>query len=116
MGKRVSAKEMSQRETAWRDRLSRFAGSGQAIETFCRTEGVSPSNFYYWRKTLSVGDAKARPSAADSLTPFIDLGPVSGGAAKSTSPSIVATKPTPPMGIEVRIDLGSGVVLTIARR
>ncbi|WP_425274129.1 IS66 family insertion sequence element accessory protein TnpA [Paraburkholderia silvatlantica] len=41
-------------ESAWRQRLARFAQSGQTIKAFCQQESVSVWSFYHWRRRLSI--------------------------------------------------------------
>lgn len=109
MGKQASARATAQREAGWRDRLARFSSSGQRVEAFCKDEGVSAWSFYRWRKLLGAAKRQARAPAA--AAPFIDLG----------------TVPVPPMraertredghtGMEIRIELGGGIIVQIARR
>ncbi len=37
----------------WRERLSRFARSGQKVAAFCSAERVSVPTFYHWRRKLA---------------------------------------------------------------
>ena len=37
----------------WVERLERFAASNHTVAAFCTAEGVSPSNFYLWRRRLA---------------------------------------------------------------
>ncbi|MBP7568331.1 MAG: hypothetical protein KA795_20220 [Burkholderiaceae bacterium] len=98
----------------WREVMLRFGEADMTVSAFCAREGLSTSSFYRWRERLgSVGDAggaalprggrsqlAVRPRAAG----FIDLGHLA----------------TPPRdagaGVELRLDLGGGVVLQIVRR
>ena len=100
---------IAQRESAWRDRLSRHAGSGKTVAAFCRDEAISTATFYGWRARLRVRDGAPGPATV----PFIDLGtmPVGPGIGGAASCATATTT-----GIEVRIELGGGVTLTIARR
>ena len=47
----------------WRERLERFAQSGQTLVQFCQAERVSQPSFYQWKKKLAE---QARPSSSDS--------------------------------------------------
>jgi transposase-like protein len=38
---------------AWIERLDRFAAAGLSVVAFCRSEGVSPQAFYYWKRQLT---------------------------------------------------------------
>jgi transposase len=40
----------------WRDLLQQFATSGQSVRAFCDSRRLSPSLFYWWRRTLARGD------------------------------------------------------------
>jgi transposase len=37
----------------WVERLKRFASGNQTVIAFCTAEGVSPANFYLWRRRLA---------------------------------------------------------------
>lgn len=101
------------RESRWRERLQRFAKSRRSVVAFCAAEAVSVPSFYYWRTKLSAGSAPRRAAAPIQTAGFIDVGSVHGahgperGAARSDA---LAT------GIELRIELGGGVVLQLMRR
>lgn len=118
MTQRTSKAGKAARESAWRDRLARYASSGQSIDAFCQSESVSSASFYGWRSRLRAQDAgpAADRKAAPGASSFIDLGPLDAAAsanAQAQCPQALAQKRS---GIEVRIDLGDGVLLTIARR
>ena len=102
------------KEMAWRDHLARHVASGKSIAAFCRAEQISQANFYAWRTKLRGGAVGFSVPSADRT--FIDLGAVSRPAADQD----IARLPTPGAvvnsSIELRIDLGSGLVLTITRR
>ncbi len=67
---------------------------------FCRAEGINPGVFRRWRSTLNgpVEQQQGR-AKAKVVTPFIDIGVVGAGSSR----------------MEVRLELGGGVVLTVAR-
>ena len=106
-------------EAGWRALLGRFASSGLGVGAFCRREGVSAASFYRWRHLLGATGAlssqvldrpasgrgargaDARSMAADESTAFVDLGALTAGARGGR--------------IELRIDLGQGLVLHLAR-
>jgi len=97
-------------ECAWRELFHRFSGAGLTVEAFCQREGLSRSSFNRWRSRLpmrsgtvaatAVGASDKRQSAA----PFVDLGLL--GAAGTAAPA----------GLEMRLDLGGGLSLTLVRR
>ena len=110
----------AQLEVEWRDRLARQASSGKNIAAFCRGEGVTESAFYGWRSRLGLKYANhEEPDAAIKMPlPFIDIGPVKR-VAKSNDSSTVDKNDldTEPLSsLELRLELGNGVVLQITRR
>ena len=50
----------------WRQRLERFAQSGQTVVQFCRDEQVSQPSFYQWKKKLAQQAATANSSDSKS--------------------------------------------------
>lgn len=99
---------------SWREVMLRFGEADMTVSAFCAREGLSASSFYRWRERLgSAGDAEVavphRGGRSELAVPpqtagFIDLGQLA----------------TPPRdadaGLELRLDLGGGVVLQIVRR
>ena len=110
MSKQVSAVARVQRESDWRDRLKRQASSRQSVAAFCQSEGVSVATFYWWRKRLRDLDSATAGKAVDAR--FLDLGTV------QADPSLYLDQPAHRLGasLELRLDLGQGIVLHIARR
>lgn len=89
-------------EATWRELFSRQSASGMRAAEFCRAEGVNPGVFRRWRGALlgtgahrAVNPMPAREEPAS----FIDLG---------------ALASSPPRW-EVRLELGNGMVLSVAR-
>ncbi|TDK61209.1 IS66 family insertion sequence element accessory protein TnpA [Sapientia aquatica] len=115
MGQQASA---ISKEAIWRDHLTRYAASGKTIAAFCRDEAIAEGNFYAWRTRLRQDTAnmaqKASTSAPKQVAPFIDLGPVKSRAVNHETARTSASAIAP--GIDIRLDLGNGIVLTIARR
>lgn len=83
----------------WRALLTRFAASGMSLRTFCRTEKLSESAFYRRRALLVEGDKAPATRRAAS---FVDLGAL--GAPTTSGPRM-----------ELNIDLGGGMMLTLVR-
>jgi hypothetical protein len=100
--------------SGWREVMWRFGEAGATVTEFCAREGLNKSSFYRWRERLgSVGEARdavpqrsgrsdlaVQPAAAG----FIDLGDLGGPPRDARA------------GLELRLDLGGGVVLQISRR
>ncbi|MDB5907567.1 MAG: hypothetical protein JWP34_1681 [Massilia sp.] len=61
-------------------------------------------------------DGAAELPAAPRGATFIDLGAVTSAIAAAAPGHSLAPAPLAVSGIDIRIDLGGGVVLTIARR
>ena len=104
----------SSKVAAWRSRLLRHAQSGKSIAAFCRDESVSTARFHIWRAKLAAADGHG--ANALQQTAFIDLGAIKDVVAASAVADRPASAPTPTAGVDVRIDLGGGVLLTITRR
>jgi hypothetical protein len=88
----------------WRQLFSRQSSCGLSVPEFCKREGINASLFRRWRSTLEGSEANRRvitatAPAVESPMPFIDLGDLRSGGPR----------------FEVRLDLGSGVILSIAR-
>jgi hypothetical protein len=87
----------------WRRILGRFEESGLTARAFCVRERISRQSFYGWRARLGGESDQALVAKAAQLTSpasgFIDMGDIRSGGSR----------------LEVRLDLGAGVVLSIAR-
>jgi hypothetical protein len=88
---------------AWGRILERFEESGLTAPTFCARERISRQSFYRWRSRLGGESGQALIAKARQLTSrtagFIDLGDLRSGGSR----------------MEVRLELGAGVILSIAR-
>jgi hypothetical protein len=100
--------------SSWREVLLRFAEAGMTVSEFCAREGLNKSSFYRWRERFALcskaavqaprRSERAELAALPAAAGFIDLGHLAG--------------PTRDAGgaLELRLDLGGGVVLQIVRR
>jgi len=87
-------------EATWRELFSRQSASGMTAAEFCRAEGINPGVFRRWRAVLAgTGATLSSVPARKEPASFIDLG------ALASSPS----------RWEVRLELGNGMVLSVAR-
>lgn len=86
----------------WRQVLSRFVGSGLAVEAFCNREGISDTSFYRWRSRLGapMGRSDALVNAASAS--FVDVGPLQSESER-------------PGRLELTLDLGGGLQLHLVR-
>jgi len=89
---------------AWRGVLARFPSSGRTVRAFCRREAISTASFYRWRSMLEGASAEPppqkAPSAASPTPGFVDLGTL---------------RPATNARVELRLDLGGGVLLHLVR-
>ena len=91
-----------QRELQWRERVADQANSGQSIASYCREQGIAVQSFYWWRTRLGKTLSSKPVQRAHRETPFIDLG--------------MLAQADQARGLDIRLDLGNGVVLSISRR
>lgn len=99
---------------SWREVMLRFGEAGTTVSAFCAGEGLSTSSFYRWRERLgSGGDAgveaprhsgRSELAVQPTAAGFIDLGQLAGPPRDAGA------------GLELRLDLGGGVMLQILRR
>ena len=107
----VTSKRRRWSAEEWRAVFTRQASSGLSVQAFCARESINTSSFYRWR--AQSGDpqgAKARgitareviqvpPPAQQAQREFVDLGSL-------------ATRRS---AVELRLDLGEGLLLTLVR-
>ncbi|MGE4418182.1 MAG: transposase [Marinobacterium sp.] len=106
---------------AWQRLLAEQAESGLTVTEFCRQASISPASFYRWQGLLREG---LRPSGRDSAEvadaapvvavshrapDFVDLGALENLAASTRQ------KDAPAQRVELRLDLGAGLVLHLVR-
>jgi len=95
---------------AWREVFRRFDGSGDSAVAFCKREGLNTSSFHRWRRRVATTTTMAAAAASTLQEPreaarqtavanFIEMGAVSEPAAR----------------LEVRLELGGGLVLQLVR-
>lgn len=85
---------------AWRAIVASYAQSGLSVEGYCQREGICRSSFYRWR--LLLGGSAQEPgslSVARAAVGFVDLGTLNPESAR----------------LELRLDLGGGVLLHLTR-
>ena len=86
----------------WRSLMSKFDGSGMGVETFCRREAISEASFYRWRRLLGNEVDHGKGVGSESAPAFVDL-----GALNTASP--------PRSRIDLKLDLGDGLILHLVR-
>lgn len=118
MKKQAAKASKAEREAAWRECMARYASSDHSVKAFCQSESVSTASFYGWQSKLRMKDARLAEgeNALPGPSPFIDLGPIDAAPSIHTAALNKATPTHGRSSVEVRIDLGDGVLLTITRR
>jgi hypothetical protein len=86
----------------WQSLLSGFEQSALSVEAYCRRESISAASFYRWRSLLSGAVDGGEGVVRDSAPAFVDL-----GALNSAS--------SPGRGLDLKIDLGDGVLVHLVR-
>jgi hypothetical protein len=96
-------KQRRYRAETWQKILGRFEESGLAAPAFCARERISAQSLHRWRSRLGGESDHALVAKAAQLTrksgDFIDLGDLRSSDSR----------------FEVRLELGAGVILSIAR-
>jgi hypothetical protein len=93
---------------AWQEVFGRFDASGESVTGFCRREGLHTSSFNRWRQRLSdpatvQAKTSGKASGQAPAAGFIDVG------------SMVSAARPESARLEIRLDLGGGVVLQLVR-
>jgi transposase-like protein len=97
-------------EETWREVFERFAGSGESVTRFCKREGLHTSSFQRWRQRLSA------PAATQMRTPAQQPREANRKAPVASFIEMGAVAAADPAGrLEVRLDLGGGLVLQLVR-
>jgi len=116
MSRTAPATITAQKEAAWLERIARQRASGKTIAAFCQEENLGKSTFSYWCRRLGVGTVAGTPARKGAVrsVPFLDVGPI-----KALRPPQMADgkalAPESSASIELRLDLGGGVVLHLTR-
>ncbi len=98
------SKRVRRGTAGWLKLFAQQSSSGLSVPEFCGREGINASLFRRWRATLKDSGTERRvaartESATEVSAPFIDLGELRSGGPR----------------FEIRLELGSGVTLSIAR-
>ena len=94
----------------WREVLDRFAKSGVSAVAFCEREGLSSKSFYRWRERLEREPNQRRVARAQPSSP-------SSPSSPSTAAGFIDVGALRPSGarLELRLDLGGGVLVHLVR-
>ena len=97
-------------ERGWRAILEQHRRSGMSIEAFCAREGLSRASFGRWRARLGGVARDTAIDRAEAIGPggepravgFVDVG-------------VLRTDGVTVEPVEIRLELGGGIVVTIRR-
>lgn len=93
---------------SWREVFRRFDGSGESVVGFCKREGLNTSSFHRWRQRLATTSAGStshegrEPVRQSAAAKFIEMGAMSAQTERASR-------------LEIRLELGGGVVLHMVR-
>lgn len=115
MGRAAKAAGGRQRDPRFQEQQRRFERSGKTATAFCKDEGVALSTFCQRRARLKKQGQTNEAGVAKRTATFIDAGAlVAAPAVRAMMESHAARESD--ARVEVRIDLGAGVVLHVSRR
>ena len=84
----------------WRELFVRHGSSGLSVAAFCARESISVSSFQRWRALAVPASDAVQARTPTRQEAFVDLGVLgSGGASR----------------LELKLDLGGGLVLHLVR-
>lgn len=87
----------------WAELFARFEQCALSVSAFCTRESISVANFYRQRGLLGAAAcAKPRPTRASAQPGFVDLGAIAAGGVERSR-------------LELKIDLGEGLILHLVR-
>ena len=96
---------------AWAEVFGRFDGSGESVTGFCKLEGLHVSSFRRWRQRLAGMAATPITPQARELREATHQAPV----ASFIEMGAMGTASAPTGRLEVRLELGGGLVLQLVR-
>ena len=98
---RLGARKQRSR-AEWCSLLARHSRSELTVAGFCQKEGICPASFYRWQALLGKGHESDALNLAGVKQDFVDLGPLD-----------LSSRPNP--HLEIKLDLGGGLVLHLVR-
>jgi transposase-like protein len=102
MAERKKGKGSRRSRHEWQSLLAKLDGSGLGVEAFCRREAISAASLYRWRALLSDGGDGGEAVVSNRVPAFVDLGTLNSASSSR-------------LRIELKLDLGDGLVLHLGR-
>lgn len=107
------SQQLSLRQQQWHDEQEQFEASGLTARKFCELHRLNASTFYKRRERLAELNAD-NVAAGRYASMFIDAGSIDSSVKPSArAPELVDSHASPIL--ELRIDLGAGITLTLTR-
>ena len=88
----------------WREIFERRAASGLSMATFCQREGIAKSSYERWRTQLAHAARDAGTPLSRTGAGFVDAGVLAHRVTADTAERI-----------DLRLELGHGIVLHVVR-
>ena len=108
------SQQLSPRQQQWHVEQKQFEASGLTARKFCQVHQLNPSTFYKRRERLAELNADTVGAAGQYASMFIDAGSIDPSVKPSArAPELVDSQASPTL--ELRIDLGAGITLTLTR-
>ena len=102
MAERKKGKGSRRSRHEWQSLLAKLDGSGLCVDAFCRREAISTASLYRWRTLLNDRSNGGEAVVSKRAPAFVDLG---------TLNSVPSSKSR----IELKLDLGNGLILHLVR-
>ncbi len=108
------SQQLSPRQQQWHDEQKQFEASGLTARKFCELNQLNPSTFYKRRERLVELSVDNVVAAGQKVATFIDAGSIDAAVkSRGRAPELVDSQAPPTL--ELRIDLGAGIILTLTR-
>ena len=88
----------------WRGIFERQAASGLPVAAFCQREGIAHSSYAHWRAQLAHAERDAGTAPSATGAGFVDAGVLAHRVTADTAERI-----------DLRLELGHGIVLHVVR-
>ncbi len=108
------SQQLSPRQQQWRDEQEQFEASGLTARKFCELHRLNASTFYKRRERLAELSADNVVAVGPKVATFIDAGSIESVVkSRACEPELVDSQAPPTL--ELRLDLGAGIILTLTR-
>ena len=108
------SQQLSPRQQQWRDEQEQFEASGLTARKFCELNQLNLSTFYKRRERLMELSVDNVVAAGQKVATFIDAGSIDAAVkSRGREPELIDAQAPPTL--ELRIDLGAGITLTLTR-